>query len=98
MIELESASRTFRSRRGGEVLALDAADLRVEPGEFVAIEGPSGSGKSTLLLLLGGMLAPSSGRVLHEGRDIYALAPTARAAWRRNTVGFLFQSFPSSRT
>ena len=93
MIELESASRTFRSRRGGEVLALNAADLSVEPGEYVAVEGPSGSGKSTLLLLLGGMLAPSSGRVLHEGQDIYALSPTARAAWRRGTIGFLFQSF-----
>jgi putative ABC transport system ATP-binding protein len=75
------------------VQALDAVDLRVEAGEYVAVEGPSGSGKSTLLLLLGGMLAPSSGRVLHEGRDIYALSSTARAAWRRNTVGFLFQSF-----
>jgi len=93
MIQLESASRIFRSRRGGEVLALDAADLRVEPGEYVAVEGPSGSGKSTLLLLLGGMLAPSSGRVLHEGQDIYALSSTARAKWRRGTVGFLFQSF-----
>ena len=93
MIELERASRTFRSRRGGEILALAETDLRIEPAEFVAVEGPSGSGKSTLLLLLGGMLAPTSGRVLHDGRDIYALGASARAAWRRATVGFLFQSF-----
>jgi len=92
-LRLESVSRTFRSRRGGEVCALHDIDFEIDAGQYVAIEGPSGSGKSTLLLLLGGMLAPSSGRVLHGESDLYALSSEARAAWRRRTVGFLFQTF-----
>ncbi|MHC4847157.1 MAG: ABC transporter ATP-binding protein [Planctomycetota bacterium] len=92
-LRLEAAGRTFHSRRGGEVRALDAIDLEIQPGEYVAIEGPSGSGKSTLLLLLGGMLAPSTGRVVHDDQDVYALSASARANWRRRNIGFLFQSF-----
>jgi putative ABC transport system ATP-binding protein len=92
-LRLEAAGRTFHSRRGGEVRALASIDLEVQGGEYIAIEGPSGSGKSTLLLLLGGMLAPTSGKVVHDGSDVYALSSGARADWRRRNVGFLFQSF-----
>ena len=52
-----------------------AVDLRLAGGEFLAVQGPSGSGKSTLLLIAGGLLTPSSGRVLFEGQDVYALRP-----------------------
>jgi len=92
MIELSGVTRIYR-RAGGEVRALDGVDLRVEPGEFVAIKGPSGSGKSTLLLTLGGMVRPSEGRVVVAGTDLYALAPGERARFRAENIGFVFQLF-----
>lgn len=55
------------------VKAIDHTDIRVEPGEFVAVVGRSGSGKSTLLHMLGGLDRPDSGKVLVEGRDIFRL-------------------------
>jgi putative ABC transport system ATP-binding protein len=65
----------------------------IEEGEFVAILGPSGSGKTTLLGLLAGLDTPSSGTVRLAGTDIGALSEDARARFRRDTVGFVFQSF-----
>ena len=62
-------------------------------GEFLAVTGPSGSGKSTLLLIAGGLLTPSSGRVLCEGRDVYSLTAEGRARWRAENLGFVFQQF-----
>ena len=55
------------------VKAIDHTDIRIEPGEFVAVVGRSGSGKSTLLHMLGGLDRPDSGKVLIEGRDIFRL-------------------------
>lgn len=92
MLEVHQLVRTFRGARG-PVEALAEIDLRVEPGEFVVVRGPSGSGKSTLLLTLGGMLRPSSGRVSHGGRDLYAMSAGERARWRAREVGFVFQLF-----
>jgi len=73
MIQLDSASRVFQSRRGGEVQALDAADLRVEAGEYVAIQGPSGSGKSTLVNLVMAFHRPDSGSIRIDGRALSQL-------------------------
>jgi len=73
------------------VPALRATDLVVMPGEFVAIMGPSGSGKSTLLSLAGALDAPTAGRVLVHGTDLATLSPTALAALRRRTIGYVFQ-------
>lgn len=69
--------------RSGELLALDGVDLEVAAGEFVAIVGPSGCGKSTLLRILGGLLAPSEGRVLLDGEVL---------AKPKRQVGFVFQN------
>ena len=75
------------------VKAIDHTDIRVEPGEFVAVVGSSGSGKSTLLHMLGGLDRPDSGKVLVEGRDIFRLKDDRLAVFRRRKIGFVFQSY-----
>src|SRR5262249_40706566 len=75
------------------VRALDHVDLRIEPGEFLALEGPSGSGKTTLLQLLGALDRPSEGQVLFEGRDLAELRDNALAELRLRAFGFVFQQF-----
>lgn len=75
------------------VKALRGASFEVEQGEFVALMGPSGSGKSTLLSVLGGLNHPSSGTYKVDGMDIYALNSDQRADFRREYLGFVFQSF-----
>ena len=73
--------------------ALDGVTFSVYPGEFFGIMGASGSGKSTLLYLIGGLDRPTSGRVIVEGRDLTALEENDLAAYRRHTVGFVYQMF-----
>jgi putative ABC transport system ATP-binding protein len=92
MLRMENVSKKYR-HRGQVVTALDGADLSISKGDFVAVVGPSGSGKSTLLLMLGGMLSPSSGRVLLEGESIYDLKSDQRARLRKKKIGFVFQTF-----
>ncbi len=92
MLRMENVSKSYR-HRGGLVTALDQAQVHIPRGDFVALVGPSGSGKSTLLLMLGGMLSPSSGRVLLEDQSIYDLNANGRAALRRQKIGFVFQTF-----
>ena len=75
------------------VKAIDHTDIRIEPGEFVAVVGRSGSGKSTLLHMLGGLDRPDSGKVLIEGRDIFRLKDERLAVLRRRKIGFIFQSY-----
>ena len=75
------------------VQAIDHTDIRIEPGEFVAVVGRSGSGKSTLLHMLGGLDRPDSGKVLIEGRDIFRLKDERLAVFRRRKIGFIFQSY-----
>ena len=75
------------------VKAIDHPDIRIEPGEFVAVVGRSGSGKSTLLHMLGGLDRPDSGKVLIEGRDIFRLKDERLAVFRRRKIGFIFQSY-----
>ena len=76
-----------------DVNALRGVNLSVAPGEFVAVMGPSGCGKSTLLHILGGLLKPSSGRVIVDGEDLAAMSDAARTDMRRRKIGFVFQRF-----
>lgn len=76
-----------------EVKALKSTNLEIEKGEFIAIVGPSGSGKSTLLHLLAGLDKPSSGKVLINDVNIYALSETEISKFRRRNIGFIFQFF-----
>ena len=73
--------------------ALRGVSLAVEEGEFVAIMGPSGCGKSTLLHLLGGLLSPSSGKILIDGEDLAVVTDAQRTEIRRRKIGFVFQRF-----
>ena len=79
----------------GEVTvpALHVDDLEIGCGEFVAVLGPSGSGKTTLLNLLGGIDAPTSGKILFDGEDISTLNAKQLTLFRRENVGFVFQFF-----
>jgi len=75
------------------VRAVDGVDLSVDDGEFLTVVGPSGSGKSTLLYLLGGLDRATGGWIRVSGQDINQLDENALALYRREQVGFIFQSF-----
>jgi len=89
-LELHSVSLTLGGK-ADQTNALVDVDLDVAPGELVAVTGRSGSGKSSLLNVAGGLVAPSSGRVIVNGDDLAAMTAKQRAAQRRTTVGYVFQ-------
>jgi putative ABC transport system ATP-binding protein len=90
-LELQDVRKVYPSG-DEEVVALDHAALAVDPGELVALVGPSGSGKSTLLSIAGGLLSPTSGRVLVGGEDISDRGEKERTVFRRQHIGFVFQA------
>ncbi len=92
MVRLENISKIYQTKRG-EVKALDEVSLQVEEGEFVVVRGHSGSGKTTLLLAIGGMLRPTKGQVIVGGNDVYEMGERARARFRAENIGFVFQMF-----
>ena len=87
-VRLEGVSREF-----GHLKALDAVDLDIRRGEWLAVMGPSGSGKSTLVNLLGALDRPTAGRILVDGIEITALSESDRVRYRREKVGIIFQQF-----
>src|SRR5579859_6950885 len=85
-------SKSFRA--GGQVIqAVDDVTFTFTEGQFVAIMGPSGSGKSTLLYLLGGLDRPSAGELTIDGVNIRQLSTTQEHRFRKQKLGFVFQSF-----
>ena len=75
------------------VMAIHDMDFTVESGEFVSIMGESGAGKSTLLSIVGTMTPPTSGKFLVDEIDVYGLGSEKRTDFRREFIGFVFQSF-----
>ncbi|MBK6631242.1 MAG: ATP-binding cassette domain-containing protein [Betaproteobacteria bacterium] len=92
MVEADALGKEVPSG-DGRLVILHEISFRVMAGEAVAIVGASGSGKSTLLGLLAGLDVPSRGRVLINGRDLFALDEDGRAELRGSMLGFVFQSF-----
>jgi putative ABC transport system ATP-binding protein len=90
--ELKDASRSY-GRDSTLVLALDALNLTIKRGEFVAVFGPSGSGKTTLLQLLGALDRPTAGAIRFEGQPLERLGDSALAELRLRAMGFVFQQF-----
>ena len=88
----EGVQKIYRTG-AGSVAALVDLDLRIRPGEFLAVMGPSGSGKTTLLNCLSGLDDLSGGRVIVEGLDIHGLSDAKRTRHRAERMGFIFQAF-----
>ena len=76
-----------------QVVALDKVNLEISINDFISIMGPSGSGKSTLLHLLSGLDRATSGSLTYDGRDIYSFSDKELSAFRRRSIGFIFQQF-----
>jgi putative ABC transport system ATP-binding protein len=94
MAVLESHAVTKNFLEGREVVSvLKGVSLAVERGEVVGLEGPSGSGKTTLLFILGGLLTPSSGRVIIEGQEVDPGRTDQLPELRKRSIGFVFQQF-----
>lgn len=92
IIRTENLTKCYRSQ-GKETAALKNINITIEQGEFVGIVGQSGSGKSTLLNMLGGLDVPTSGRVLLKEKDITVLTEEEKTIFRREHIGFVFQSY-----
>jgi putative ABC transport system ATP-binding protein len=92
IIETEDLWRVYKAG-AQEVPALRGVNLQIESGRFVAVKGRSGSGKTTLLNCIGGLDHPTSGVVRTFGRDLSELNEEQLTRWRREQVGFIFQSF-----
>jgi len=94
ILQVSALKKIYSTRLGGNrVEALKNVNFSVEPGEYVAIMGESGSGKTTLLNILAALDSPTSGSVLLEGQDLSRIKESARASFRRDNLGFVFQDF-----
>ncbi|MCH2062542.1 MAG: ABC transporter ATP-binding protein [Roseibacillus sp.] len=90
MIDVQNVSKVYEMP-GESLRVLEAVNLQVATGETAAVVGPSGSGKTTLLNLLGVLDRPSEGRVLIDGRDVASFGEEQAAAFRNQSLGFVFQ-------
>ena len=92
MLTMTGLTKTYRTDTV-ETTALDAIDLDIADGEFVAIMGPSGCGKSTLLNVMGMLDSPTGGSYVFNGHEVAGLTEAQLADTRKSNIGFIFQSF-----
>lgn len=92
ILKVEHLSKTYGTGEA-KVEALKDACFSLQKGEFAAVVGESGSGKSTLLNCVGGLDTPTAGKVLLDGQDLFAMKENKRTVFRRQNIGFIFQSF-----
>lgn len=91
ILETRNVSKIYKSG-SNEVKAVDSASFQVREGEFIGLVGPSGSGKTTMLAMLAALLAPSIGEVIIDGSDLSKMSEDQRVKFRRENIGFTFQS------
>jgi ABC-type lipoprotein export system ATPase subunit/ABC-type antimicrobial peptide transport system permease subunit len=93
MIKIEKLSKDYKLGDGTDFFALKDVNIEIPKGIFVGVLGPSGSGKSTFMHLVGGMDKPSQGKIIIDSVDISNLSPNELSYFRKNKIGFVFQSF-----
>ena len=93
MLAVHELVKHYPSAAGEPVRAVDGVSMRVRPGELVALYGPSGSGKTTLLLMIATLLAPTSGQITIDERDVAAMSEAEASAFRLRELGFIRQNF-----
>ena len=91
ILEVQNLCKTY-GKGEAQGRALDNVSFSVSKGEFIAIVGESGSGKSTLLNVVGALDNPTSGKVLIDGKDIFSMPEKGLTVFRRQNIGFIFQS------
>ena len=92
LIQVNNLTKTYQ-RHNGAINAVDNLSIDIPKGSFVTITGASGSGKTTLLLILGGLLRPTSGKMVYNGKELNLHSEEELANFRSNHVGFVMQSF-----
>jgi len=92
LIQIKNITKRYQ-RHNGAINAVDNLSLDISKGSFVTITGASGSGKTTLLLILGGLLLPTSGKMIYNGKEINLNNEDELASYRSKHVGFVMQSF-----
>ncbi len=92
ILQTDNLTKTYKIGKV-ETHALSGVSLDIKQGEFVAVMGQSGCGKSTLLHLLGGLLSPTSGKIIIDGEDLSKVSDAQRTDIRRRKIGFVFQRF-----
>ena len=92
VLDVQNLSVKYLTENGASDV-INNISLRVEQGEIVGLVGESGSGKSTLLNCIGGLDEPTSGKVWLDGEDLFSLSEKKRTIFRRQNIGFIFQSF-----
>jgi putative ABC transport system ATP-binding protein len=92
LVEISNLTKVYY-RDSQQIPVLEAVDLKMERGGFLALMGPSGSGKTTLLNMLAGLDKPTSGSIVVDGQEISGMKPRQLAAWRATHVGFIFQFY-----
>lgn len=92
LLELTDICKSYPTGKGGELLVLNNINQSAKEGELIALVGPSGAGKSTLLHIIGALDAPTSGKVVFDGEDIYKMKEAELNKYRGAKMGFVFQS------
>jgi putative ABC transport system ATP-binding protein len=92
LLQVKGITKVYGSDRA-RVTALEDVSFELESGRMLAVLGPSGSGKTTLISIVAGLLAPTSGAIVVEGRGIHLHGPKEAAAYRRKTIGIVFQDY-----
>ncbi|BCY18502.1 MAG: ABC transporter ATP-binding protein [Chloroflexi bacterium] len=91
ILETKNVSKIYKSG-SNEVKAVDTASFQIHEGEFIGLVGPSGSGKTTMLAMLAALLVPTIGEVIIDGVDLGKMSDSDRVKFRRENIGFTFQS------